>query len=163
MEGTLGQEGTWVLPAYDVNAMRRCAMRTRVWKRADGGVGKKSRPVNASLREKPEEGFGEWVLARGIQTDNVWGVYLECTLRHAQGYMISSSHLTPARPTPPLTYTTSIWKGMPKLLSLGWARMVPITGLFVNVQSLSANKWKEVKSSALRMPAAISSRRGVEW
>ena len=37
----------------------------------------------------------------------------------------------------------------------GGAGTVPITGLFVNVQSLSANKWKEVKSAALRMQAAI--------
>ena len=119
MEGTLEQEGTWVLPAHEWYAMQRCVMRARVWKRADGGIGKKSSLASASLREKPEEGFREWVTAWGIHTDDVWWIYLQCTIRHTQGYTISSAHLTPAEPTPPLTYTTSIWKGMPKILSLG--------------------------------------------
>ena len=61
-----------------------------------------------------------------------------------------SAYLVPGTQCVPLRYTQSVWSNIPKILSLGTTGSVSVRGIFVNAQSLTKDKWDEVRTVGLR-------------
>ena len=99
--------------------------------------------------------FQEWLGEWGIPAQDVRSINLRCRVEHNRNHTICSVYLIPETPVEPLRYTQSVWKDIPKILSLGATGTVPIKGIFVNAQSLSATKWEEIRTMGMRERAQI--------
>ena len=151
----MGTAGEWVLPAYDVFVLQWTILRKRVWRRKDGGKGRKCAQVWASMKGNERALFEEWARAWGTKEEDMSTMELRCTITHSDGHTICSAYLHPQTQLPQMHYTTSIWSGMPKILSQRRGGKVTITGMFVNAQSMTASKWQEIKTVALRNRATL--------
>ena len=81
---------------------------------------------------------------------DIWGIWLRCTVEHREQHTVCSAYLVPGTQCAPLRYTQSMWRNIPKILSLGTTGSVSVRGIFVNAQSLTKDKWDEVRTVGLR-------------
>ena len=92
-QGIMGTAGEWVLPAYDVFVLQWTILRKRVWRRKDGGKGRKCAQVWASMKGNERALFEEWARACGTKEEDMSTMELRCTITHSDGHTICSVYL----------------------------------------------------------------------
>ena len=107
------------MPACDIFVVQWTILRRRVWRAKHGGKGRKCTRLWANIKGREMAMFEEWVTAWGAREADIPTMVLRCTVTQSDGHTICNALWHAREYQPQMHYTTSIWNGMPKILSQG--------------------------------------------